>query len=352
MKVYYYHTQDIQMILSQWKEGSFPSHFLYGATYLKENGIDAVIHQSAYMNNRWKLSLYTAWQILTCHEHFDAVYATSFRGLEIIVLLRALRLFRYPVVIWHHQPIVEAKSRIRELFSRIFYRGLDHMFFFSDKLIKDSLLSSKAHRERMSVAHWGADLDFYNRLFDKRDISERSGFISTGKELRDMPTLIKAFNTTELPIDIYISHNSGGVNYDKVFAQLEIKSNINIHFINRLMPGELSKMVDRAACIVICCKKTNYTVGLTTVVEALALGIPMVCSRNPQIPIDIDQEGCGITIEYEDVDGWINAITYISTHPDKAAEMGRKGRALAENIYNIKNCAQEISEVIKQIRKQ
>jgi glycosyltransferase involved in cell wall biosynthesis len=349
MKVYFYHTQNIQMILRQWKDGSFPCHFLYGVTYFKDNGVDVIFHKSAHITKRWKLSLYTAWQILTCHEHFDAVYATSFRGIEIIVLLRALNLFHHPIIIWHHQPIAKAKNRVREFFSKIFYRGFDHMFFFSEKLINDSLLSSKAYREHMSVANWGADLDFYNNIFNKKNILERSGFISTGKERRDMSTLIKAFNITQLPIDIYIDHNTGGVNYDQVFAQLEIKSNVNIHFINRLMPGELSKMVNKAACIVICCKKTNYTVGLTTVVEALALGIPMVCSRNPQIPINIDKEGCGITVEYGDLDGWINAITYISTHPDEAAEMGRKGRILAENIYNIKNCTQEILKVIKHI---
>ena len=39
----------------------------------------------------------------------------------------------------------------------------------------------------------------------------------------------------------------------------------------------------------------------------------------PQIPIDFDKEGCGISVPYYDAAGWINTIEYIpSSHPDEA----------------------------------
>ncbi len=42
MKVYFYHTQDIQRIMREWGEGRFPGHYLYGATQLGDHGIDVV----------------------------------------------------------------------------------------------------------------------------------------------------------------------------------------------------------------------------------------------------------------------------------------------------------------------
>ena len=97
----------------------------------------------------------------------------------------------------------------------------------------------------------------------------------------------------------------------------------------------------------ICCKHTRYTAGLTTVVEALALGLPMICSRNPQIPVDFDNEGCGIAVDYGDVEGWQRAINYLATHPDEAQTMGKKGRKIAERKFNDRQCAKEIAEVLR-----
>lgn len=348
MKVYFYHTQDIAYIRKRMEKGEFPAHFLYGATGLPANGIEVVWHRSRLGLPRWRMMLRNAWLILTSREHFDAVYATHYRGLELIVLLRALRLFRRPVVIWHHQPVITSPSMWRERFGRLFYRGFDRMIFFSQKLMDDSLHSPKARPSRMVLGHWGADLGFYDRVMAEGG-DRRTGFISTGKELRDMPTLVRAFNRTGARLDIYIGRNTGGVNYEEVFAANPPKENITVHYVNGLCPYELSMKVDRAACVVICCKETKYTVGLTTVVEALALGLPIICSRNPQIPVDFDAEGCGITVPYYDVDGWEKAVRYITDHPDEAREMGRRGRRLAERLFNDERCAREVAGVLREV---
>lgn len=347
MKVYFYHTQDIQYILRRMADGEFPSHYLYGATRLPDYGIGVVWHKARIGLPRWRMMLRNAWQVLTCREHFDAIYATHYRGLELIVLLRALGLYRKPVIIWHHQPIVTPRSKWREWLGRVFYRGFDRMFFFSQKLIDDSLHSPKARPGRMVLGHWGADLDFYDRVMDGGD-GRRHGFVSTGKELRDMPTLVEAFNKSGADLDIYVGRDIGGVCYESVFSKLAMEPNVRLHFTERLIPYELSLKVNRAECVVICCERTKYTVGLTTVVEALALGLPMVCSRNPQIPVDLDAEGCGISVPYYDVEGWERAIGYISSHPDEAREMGRRGRRLAERLYNDRRCAREVAQVIKE----
>ena len=219
LKVYFYHTQDTERILREWQEGLYPGHLLYGATHLPKYGVEVIPHlYKPFYDNRLKLTLLTAWRILTCGKKYDALYATSFRGIEGLIFLRALGLYRKPIVIWHHQPIVEAKGWFRERVSRLFYRGIDRMFFFSQQLVDESLKTSKANKEKLQVVPWGPDLEFYDHVL--KDSKQRSGFISTGKEQRDLPTLIEAFSKVEkAKLTMYINEKTGDVDYIIQFAR-------------------------------------------------------------------------------------------------------------------------------------
>lgn len=369
MKVYFYHTQNIQYCLRRMAEGEFPSHFLYGACHLADNGIDVVYHRSPkHELSRLKTALYTAWCVLTCREHYDALYATHYKGLELVVLLRALGLFRKPIIVWHHQPIVKSKSRLRELLGRFFYKGFDRLIFFSQKLVDDSLKAPKADPRKLVVGHWGADLAFYDKIkaelkaeqispshhntpSPSQHLNTSPSFIATGKEQRDQPTLIEAFNRTGRHLILYIGINPNpnvpNPNLEAV-ERCEPADNIDVVKICGLLPYEIAREVAKADCVVICCHRTRYTAGLTTVVEALALGLPVICSRNPQIPVDFDRLGCGISVEYGDVEGWQRAVEYIATHPDEARLMGERGRTLAEQMFNDERCAKEVAGWIKQ----
>ena len=345
MKIYFYHTQNIQDILSRYRQGQFPGHLLYGATHLEDYGIEIVWHQFIKSTSRIKRMLLTAWRVLRLGNKIDAVYATHYTGIEILIFLRALGIFHKPIAIWHHQPVVKSSSKIREILGHLFYKGIDEMFFFSQKLIDDSIKTHKVDPLRLHLGYWGADLDFYDRLLAEQH--HREGFVSSGKEMRDMDTLVRAFNDEELPLDIYLNRSNGEINYERLFSSLHIKENIKVHFTTSQGVPELARLVNKHSCVVICCQDTKYTVGLTTVVEALALGLPVICSRNLQIPVDFNKEGCGISVPYYDVEEWKNAVNYIHTHPEKAKERGRKGRVLAERLYNDRHCAEVVAQVLK-----
>ncbi|RRD02515.1 glycosyltransferase family 4 protein [Prevotella sp. OH937_COT-195] len=350
MKIYYYHTQDAEHIINEWKRGRYPSHLLYGATFFEENGIDVVMHKHRQENNRLRRMLRVAWQVMRRKERYDVLYGSSHRGLELLIMLRALGIYSHPICIWHHQPVKKARGWLRECVSRIYYRGIDRMLMFSDTIAEMSGRAAKCRPERIRVVHWGADLDYYDR-FMREHRETRRDFVSSGMERRDMPTLISAFNNTGLPLRIFSIKSYLGNDYEKIIGNMECRENIEVTFNNRLMIDELTAEVNRAACVTICCLPTNYTVGLTTVVEALALGIPIICSRNPQLPMNIEAEGCGLLIDYGDVAGWERAIRFVAEHPEEAREMGKRGRELAERLYNIRQCTSETASVIKELLK-
>lgn len=149
--------------------------------------------------------LYTSKEILFCKERFNILYGTSFRGLELIIFLRAIGIFRKPIIIWHHTAITKSPNFFRELISTFFYKGIDKMFLFSQKLISKSLEANKTDASKLKLIHWGADLSFYDHLLSEYYNVTRKGFISTGKENRDLKTLIYAFfqKNKEQELDIY-----------------------------------------------------------------------------------------------------------------------------------------------------
>ena len=350
LKIYFYHTRTVEQSYEDWKQARFPGHLLYGMPLFDKHGIKSIIHRHKHFEKRWRITLHATKEILTCKEKFDILYGTSFRGLELIVFLRALGLYRKPIVIWHHQAIIRNKNKFRGFLSRIFYRGFDHLFFFSNELINRSIQANKFPAAKMELIHWGPDLAFYDQILqDSKKGSERSGFISTGKENRDVTTLIQAFSETGQELELYISKTCGHINYEKIISGLPHAENIRIHFTEGVIPYVLARKVAEKKFIVICCLETAYTVGLTTLVEALALGMPVICSRNPNFGFDIDREGIGITVPYGDIAGWRNAITYLTEHPEEAAEMGRKARKLAEERFNLEIFSQEIAERLHQL---
>lgn len=353
MKIYYYHTRPIQEALDEWENHLHPGHILYGLTHFRKHGITPVLHRYRRFSSRLKFSLYNFFEIMRCKEPYDVLYGTSFYGLELIIFCRALGLYRKPVAVWHHQAVIRNQSRLKNLVSRFFYKGIDEMFFFSRALINDSLKSGKVTADRLHLIHWGADLAFYDHLkqnLPAEDNEEQEKFfISTGKENRDFATLLKAFAEAELPVDIFTTPTAGDKNYETLLKQYAAYGNIRVHFTDGIIPHRLAVEVCRSKAVVICCLEYPYTVGLTTLVEAFALGLPVICSRNPKFGMDIEKEGAGIYVDYNDAEGWKKAVEYLYAHPGEAQRMGANGRKLAEREFNLEHYSHELSEILKEM---
>ncbi|MDR1120647.1 MAG: glycosyltransferase family 1 protein [Dysgonamonadaceae bacterium] len=258
-----------------WQKSQYPGHLLYGFTFLQKYGIEAFLHRIPFNPYKWRLrlSLYNLFSILFCRKKFDAIYAVTHHGLELLVYLRALKLYRKPIVIWHHTAIIIPENPVRRIFSSLFYKGIDKACFFSQSLLDKSIETRKIHRENAFLIHWGADLIFYDNIKKQHNRNESTKYISTGQENRDIATLIEAFNQTNQSCEIYLPA------WNPIYkAQLQknsvINENIRLFYVNARYI-EMAKKVNEAFAVVIPCLSNPYTVGLTSLVEAMALGLPV-----------------------------------------------------------------------------
>ena len=70
----------------------------------------------------------------------------------------------------------------------------------------------------------------------------------------------------------------------------------------------------------------TYCVGHTSIVEALALGKPLIVTDNPYHPIDVEKEGVGLKVKPSDSQSLVGAVNYLKNNREQALEMGRKAR--------------------------
>lgn len=348
MRIYFYHMIPVKSYHADWKANKVPGHLLYGMTHLPRHGMTCIYDTPSFnpYQHKWKLMFFNLWKALIRMRSYDAVYAVTHTGLELVIFLRALGLFRKPIVLWHHSAVIHPKGRIRRWGSKLFYKGIDRMLFFSDYLLNESLKTGKVKREQAFMVHWGADLDFYNRLLERRKASDH--FISTGRENRDFVTLIKAFNRLDVPCDIYTTRFGGRVNDYELLLRREIERiHPNIHFhIVQATHLEMAEKANNAYAVLVCCLNFPYTIGLTSLVEAFALGLPVITTDNKTFPFDVEKEQIGLKIPYGDVNGWVKAIRYLTDHREVAQALGRNGRKFAENNYNLDICSQEVAQVL------
>lgn len=352
MRVLFYHTIPVKTCYQAWRRGDYPGHLLYGFTHFERFGIKRVCFEIPFnpYKNRFRLMCYNLITILSMFNQFDVIYGATHRGLELVIFLRALGLFHKPIVIWHHTAVTTSSNKIRNIVSSFFYKGIDKLFFFSQPLLDASLQTGKIKREDAILTHWGADLAFYDRLLKQR--KSKGFFISTGRENRDLITLVKAFSETKEICEIYLGAQVGAVDYESIFSmQLKdiIKCNVHVHFVD-MEYKEIALITNDAKAIVISTYDLPYTVGLTTLVEAMALGLPVITTDNMNYPIDVEYEKMGLKVPFGDVNSWKKAIEYVADNPKEAEFMGQAGRRLAEKSYNLERFSSEVASCLLSVR--
>lgn len=78
----------------------------------------------------------------------------------------------------------------------------------------------------------------------------------------------------------------------------------------------------------------NGGLGFIKNFEMMMAGLPIICSKFKVWEEIINRYRCGICVDPDNADEIMQAINYITKHPDEAREMGLRGRKAVEDIYN------------------
>lgn len=358
MKVLILSNQDISGIHASWKkEGEQArAEHLWGATTLSKHGIDVEILPFEKYKPLKNLSKgikilgdldQQLRTILTCStSQIDAIYSAHHLTTPLLAALRKLRILRTPVVAIAYQSM--NPSFWGNIFTQLCVDGNDQIICLSQKLKDDLIQDFNINPAKISVAEWGGDLPFYPIGEAVNEPHSKPIILSAGKTYRDYPTLLAAIETLNCELQIC------GHAYQEVRRDLTLPT--NAVFYNEVLPWRavLERYRKAYAVAIPLADKRNKpknAVGLTNLLEAMAMGKPVVMTRNnlSRYVVDIEAEGIGIWVETGDVNGWQEALGYLLNHPEAAHQMGAKARQLAEQEMNLNVFSRKVASALSRV---
>ncbi len=199
---------------------------------------------------------------------------------------------------------------------------------------------------KIAFIRYYVDQKFWRPMDRKTDM-----ICSAGVEMRDYPTLIEAMKGLDIKC-----HIAAGIARGKLFStvtaiqeQGPLPETITV---GKMSPTELRDLYARSRFVVIPLLQSDSDNGLTVLLEAMAMGKAVICSRI-RGQVDVIQEGkTGIFVPQGDPKALREAILHLWNNPELAERMGREGRAYIEKNNTWDQFVQNIKQIVEEVHSQ
>lgn len=187
----------------------------------------------------------------------------------------------------------------------------------------------------------GIDQEFWRPM----EANGTDTICSAGMEMRDYPTLIKAIQPLDIPCHIAAGKARGQLfeSVKKLYSMDDLPSHITV---GRKSPTELRRLYARSRFVVIPLLPTDTDNGLTVILEAMAMGKPVICS-NVEGQIDVIRDGItGIYVPQGDPDALREVIRDLWNDPERAERMGRSARRYIETYHTLEQFVDSVKQEV------
>lgn len=158
--------------------------------------------------------------------------------------------------------------------------------------------------------------------------------VTAGAEMRDYPTLIEAIRGTGLRCHIAADH-----------VRFSLGRRINAEGLKKMAGAgvtvgavslpELRKLYARARFVVMPLQPSNTNHGLTVILEAMAMGKAVICSKT-EGQVDVIRDGeTGLLVAQGDPEALRAVMISLRNDPERARRIGAAARAYIEKYHTI-----------------
>lgn len=345
--------------ISYMKEGGdlLPLHHIWCFDYLQDHGYKVLFIEPTKKGFLGKigerLHINNLQQQITAikrSKEYDIIFDPFMQFTFIIAILKLLGLFKKPIIaIAQRSYIINKKNPIKRarqyLVRYILFKGIDKVIFIN-KPVADESDKYPIKGNTDYLRSWGVETEFFQSFAKSQPAPTEDYIYSTGGSARDFDTLVKAFHDIDFKLRITARND--------LFKKLKYEITPNIVIDNSIPPsltstGQLRKEYYNALAVAIPIERHSYffsPYGNTVLFEAWASGRPVIATDNKAFPFNIEKEKVGFLIEYEDVEGWKQAINYLIEHPEEAREMGERGLHLCKTRYEYSLFSKEVLDHI------
>lgn len=354
LKILFLASYSITDVHDIFKKGLLPDHLLFGIPELERECNMEILIPSFRQNSI--LNRVGSWFDLALIEQeikaifmlpkCDIVYAPfASTNTKLIIFCKLIGLIRKPVVVLVHDCLFGKPSKyklVRTLVKKLILK-YDTIIFLSKKmrteLVKTYSVDEAHADEHFIVSCWGANLDYF-RKYSTPNVSKEGAFImSSGHSGRDFDIVIRASRKINFPFRIYCRPGS----YPK--SALIPK---NVEIFSGTFPFEkICKDYANASIILIpLSPNPQGTVGFSSLLEAMAMGKPVIMTSNENIDVDLQTENMGIVVAENDVDAWVDAMSSLLNNHVLLKEMGANSLRLGTEKFNVNIFAKHLAKVL------
>jgi glycosyltransferase involved in cell wall biosynthesis len=341
-----------------WQEvrnGEKPDHHLYGINYFHERGyqVDIIPFQTASLTSRINMwvrgkrllipigDLDQQYSVLRKLRKGDLIYSPCQTQTHLLSYLRAVGLLQAPIVCLAHHPLEEGRlAALRKPFFKMVMKGTDAFPSLSQG-VADEVNSLACDVQKSWPLRWGPDSSFYP---NSCDIGR--GVVAVGRTGRDFQTFGIAASQTRTPAHIICLQSDVSDSFDDFGDNVQVTVQPND---NHMKYPDLLEVYANARALAIPLLPGISLSGLTSLMDALGIGKPVIMTKHPLIDLDIEAEGIGFWVEPGDVEGWKAAIHFFERNEDASIKMGNKAKRLVQEGMNSRFFASQVMDVFEKV---
>jgi glycosyltransferase involved in cell wall biosynthesis len=353
-RVVFLNNYPTEQVIEACRSGDTPRNHLWGIDRLERLGCRVDVVPFTWSQRAQRLTRLTGGRLGELDRQVCAwrlrggaalIYAASAEDVPALAALRLSGALTVPLAAYFFHP--PAHPAWRALF-----RGVDLALCLSSRtehLVRERFSLPAA---RVTTVAWGPDLGFAEYA-SPPPLGDR--VVSTGKTRRDHATLLAALRLAGLPATVLV-HEAGDPDAagPRTPAGLGAPTGSPPRVLavppgTQLPRSQVASVLASARVVAVVTDEEIGVNGLTEVLEALALGRPVVMTRNRFFDFDVEALGCGRLVAPGDVSGLADALRDVWCDPVRAAAMGAAGRRYLEDRLNYETFGRDLTSALRRV---
>ena len=206
------------------------------------------------------------------------------------------------------------------------HQQIDTIFLYAQSQVDFAEDRLRIPADRLRLIAFHADDHFYRPQPDAPERPATDQICAAGLEWRDYPTLIEA--VAGMPgLKVSLAAASPWSKHRNETAGRALPDNVEAR---RYTYDELRGLYAESSFVVVPLYENDFQAGVTTILEAMAMGKAVIASRTTgQTDVIIDGE-TGLSVPPGDVLGWREAITRLRSDDALRTRLGRNARLWVE----------------------
>ena len=257
-------------------------------------------------------------------------------GIPLALAMQALRIRTPHLMIGHRLTAPHKRPFFTVLRSQ---RGITRILVHSRRQI-GLIPELGIPAEKLALVHYHADTQFWRPM---GGVQERL-VMAAGREQRDYATLARA--STGLDAEVFIADGSAHTPAARHARASSVPSNVRLGY---LPYTDLRDMYGRAQVVVVPLLPNDFQAGVTTLLEAMAMGKAVIVSETSG-QLDVVHDGVnGITVPTGDPHRLRVAIEFLLDHPEERERLGRNARRDVQRSHSLSMYAHKLADHLHDI---